>query len=62
MFTTWFIAYVASLSARVSREQKREIKGKGEGEKGNFSLFSPPHPLTSIYFFLAATFAQKLDR
>ena len=58
MFTTWFIACVASLSARVSREQKREIKRKGEGEKGNFSHFSPPHPLTSIYFFLDTACAQ----
>ena len=51
MFTTWFIACVTSLSVRVSREQKREIKKKGEGEKGNFSLFNPPHPPTSILFF-----------
>ena len=59
MFTTWFIACVASLSARVSREQKREIKGKREGRRETFpSSLLPIHLLPFFLFALAATFAQ----
>ena len=59
MFTTWFIACVASLSGRVIREQKREIKEKGEGEKGNFSLFNPPHLTTFILFWLSLQLSRN---
>ena len=41
------------------REQNREIKGEREGKKGNFSLFNPPHPPTSILFWLSLQLSRN---
>ena len=51
MFTTWFIACVASLSGRVIREQKREIKEKGSGRRETFPTSVLPIRLLPFTFF-----------
>ena len=55
MFTTWFIAYVASVSARASRESRNEsktgkLRGRGKGRRETFPSSILPIHLLSFFF------------
>ena len=55
MFTTWFIACVASVSARVSRESRNEsktgkLRGRGKGRRETFPSSILPIHLLPFFF------------
>lgn len=57
MFTTWFIAYVESLSALVSREQKGKLRGRGKGRRETF-----PTSVLAIHLLPFTFFSLQLAR